>query len=397
MKTLIVIVILVALGVAFYAVFGFQSHEEPASRFITVPVEEGLLSAEITCTGTLKPLVEVLVGSQVSGTVKELYADFESRVKKGQLIALIDPGLFEAKVAQAKADLQAAKANLAKSEVTWADELRDAKRNEGLLAKKTISQSEFDREKTEADAAGAQVMADKAHVAQAEARLKEAELQIHYTRIVTPVNGVVISRSVDVGQTVAASFQAPVMFKIAEDLKTMQVHTHVDEADIGRVEVGQKAVFTVPAFPDETFTAKVRQIRNEPVVEQNVVTYNVVLDVDNSELKLRPGMTANVRILLKEVKDALMVPDQAFRFNPRPGSVSGLNESDLPPLKKGEKRLWKLGSQQTLTPVTVKTGIAGTERVQIFSKELEPGDRVVVAAAREMKKLGPMRGLRFRF
>lgn len=397
MKKIVLIVIIVGLGAALYVLLGFESHDEPAGHFVTVPVEKGLLSAEITCTGTLKPLVEVLVGSQVSGTVKELYADFESRVKKGQLIALIDPGLFEAKVGQAKADLQAATANLAKSEVTLADELRDLRRNEGLLAKKTISQSEFDSEKTEADAAHAQVAADKARVAQARAKLQEAELQLHYTRIVTPVSGVVTSRSVDVGQTVAASFQAPVMFKIAEDLKTMQVHTHVDEADIGRVMLGQKAVFTVPAFPDESFSAQVKQIRNEPVVEQNVVTYNVVLDVDNSELKLRPGMTANVRILLEKVKDALMVPDQALRFNPRPGSVPGLNESRLPPLKKGEKRLWKLGPQEALMPITVKTGIAGTERVQIFSKELEAGDRVVVAAAKQKKKRGTVRGLRFRF
>ncbi|MEJ2715572.1 MAG: efflux RND transporter periplasmic adaptor subunit [Deltaproteobacteria bacterium] len=397
MKKILLIAVIAGLGIALYVFLGIESHEEPAARFITVPVEKGLLSAEITCTGTLKPLVEVLVGSQVSGTVKELNADFESRVKKGQLIALIDPRLFEAKVAQAKADLQAAKARLAKSEVTFAEELRDLRRNEGLLAKKTISQSEFDKQKTKADAAGAQVEADKALVAQADAKLQEAELQLRYTHIVAPVNGVVISRNVDVGQTVAASFQAPVMFKIAEDLRTMQVHTRVDEADIGRVKVGQTAVFTVPAFPDESFTAKVTQIRNEPVVEQNVVTYTVVLDVDNRELKLRPGMTANVRILLEEVKDALMVPDQALRFNPRPGSVPGLNEAGLPPLKKGEKRLWKLGPQETLTPVIVRTGIAGTDRVQIFSQELKRGDRLVVAVAKQRKKPSVMRGLRFRF
>jgi len=397
LKTLSVIVIVIVVGAALLFYFGVRSETGSGAEFITVAVEKGALRAEITCTGTLSPLVEVLVGSQVSGTIKELNADFESRVEKGQVVALIDPALFEAKVAQAKADLEAAQAALDKARVTLADERRNLERHRGLIRKNSISQSEFDTVKTKADAAEAQVGVERARKAQMEAKLREAALQLKYTRIVTPVSGVVTSRSVDVGQTVAAGFQAPVLFKIAEDLRKMQVNTNVDEADIGRVRIGQKAVFSVPAFPDDTFTASVRQIRNEPTIEQNVVTYNVVLDVDNSDLKLRPGMTANVMILLEEVKDALMVPDRVLRFTPSAEFVPGGDLSKLPPLKRGEKRVWKRLSQKAIRPVTVRVGISGTERVQIVSTELRPGDRVVVEAVHKKKKRTRGRALRFRF
>jgi HlyD family secretion protein len=230
-----------------------------------------------------------------------------------------------------------------------------------------------------------------------EAKLQEAELQLQFTRIVTPVNGVVTSRNVDVGQTVAASFQAPVMFKIAEDLRKMQVNTNVDEADVGRVRVGQRAVFSVPAFPEEIFQASVRQIRNEPKVEQNVVTYNVVLDVDNSDLKLRPGMTANASIILERVQDALLVPDQVFRFNPPEKILRGKKLSNLPALKKGEKRIWTLGPDNLMRPVDVRTGISGSERVQVFSDDLKPGHRVVVSAETDKKSSLQRPGLRLGF
>jgi HlyD family secretion protein len=206
---------------------------------------------------------------------------------------------------------------------------------------------------------------------------------------------VVTARTGDVGQTVTASFQTPVLFKIAEDLTRMQVLTNVDEADIGRVRVGQQAEFTVPAFPDETFKASVSQIRNEPVVEQNVVTYIVVLDVHNEELKLRPGMTANVQVLLSEVPDALMVPDQAFRYSPAAGAPAQ-EKGSLPALTGREKRVWKLVKQNRLLPLTVQIGLVGNERVQIFSDQIAQGDKVVVEET--VKKKGPqMRGIRFRF
>jgi len=198
----------------------------------------------------------------------------------------------------------------------------------------------------------------------------------------------------DVGQTVTASFQTPVLYKIAEDLTRMQVNTNVDEADIGRVQVGQKAVFTVPAFPDHYFPAAVTQIRNDPKVEQNVVTYNVILDVDNDDLKLRPGMTANVQILLSEVHDALMVPDQAFRFSP-PEQLK--KDFELPALKQGERRVWKLDTPDRVQPINVEIGVTGAERVQILSDKLERGDRVVVEAIAKKKGGSQMPAIRFRF
>lgn len=394
MKKLILLAIAVCVALGIYLALGRPSKEEPAFTYTAVPVEKGSLKAEITSTGTLRPLVEVLVGTQVSGTIKELYADFESKVEKGQLIALIDPDKFAAKVEQAKADRAASKASLLKAEVTAIDELRTLGRKEQLIEGKSISQSDYDAAKTKADAAQAQVVVDRARVAQAEAKLNEAELELKYTRIIAPVSGVVTTRSGDVGQTVTASFQTPVLFKIAEDLTRMQVHTNVDEADIGRVRVGQDAVFTVPAFPDETFEGKVTQIRNDPKVEQNVVTYNVILDVNNNELKLRPGMTANVQILLSEVHDALLVPDQALRFIPPKAVAAGFPQ--LPALKTGERRLWLLERKNGVKPITVKTGMIAADRVQIISTEIKPGDKVILETAAK-KKEGPKMspGIRF--
>lgn len=396
MKKVIIVVIIILVAAGLYVALNSNGEEEPAIKYVTVPVEKGTLKAEINSTGTLRPVVEVLVGTQVSGTIKELHADFETRVTKGQLIALIDPDKFEAKVNQARADLESAMASLNKAEVTLVDEMRTLKRKEGLIEGGSISQSDYDTAKTKADAAAAQVGIDKARVAQMEAKLREAALDLKYTRIVAPVNGVVTSRTGDVGQTVTASFQTPVLFKIAEDLKHMQVLTNVDEADVGRVREGQKAEFTVPAFPDQVFNASVTQIRNEPVVEQNVVTYIVVLDVENDELKLRPGMTANVQILLSEVKDAMMVPDQAFRFTPAVGEPETAAKN-LPELKSGQRRVWKLEPGNKLTGIAVRVGIAGTERVQIFSDKLKEGDKVVVEEIQSKKKTPQMRGLRFRF
>lgn len=396
-KGLILLGILIVVSLSAYVWLSRGSDEAPKVKYITVPVEKGTLRAEISSTGTLRPLVEVLVGTQVSGTIKELYADFESEVKKDQLIALIDPDRFLAKAQQAGADVEAARASLVKAEVTLTDELRTLRRKEGLIEKNSISQSEYDAAKTKADAAEAQVLVDKARVAQLEARLNEAELELKYTRIIAPVSGIVTSRTGDVGQTVTASFQTPVLFKIAEDLTRMQVHTNVDEADIGRVLVGQKAVFSVPAFPELNFDAEVYQIRNDPKVEQNVVTYNVVLNVRNDELKLRPGMTANVKILLDEVKDALMVPEQALRFSPPESALPG-GRSSGPELPEGMRRVWRLEEKDTVRPVNVKVGVHGTERIQVFSSDLKPGDLVAVDAMSAQRAGGSKQpALRFRF
>ena len=391
MKRIVFLGLMVTLMVSGYFLVGRSSDSEPETKYVTVPVEKGSLRAEINSTGTIKPRVEVQVGSQVSGTIKKLYADFESVVKAGDVIALIDPDTYQAKERQAKANLLSAKANLQKAEVSLADQLRTLGRKQELIKMNAISQQEFDTAKTNADAARAEVEVAKAAVAQMEANLQEAALNLKYTRIVAPVNGIVTARNMDIGQTVTASFQTPVLFRIAEDLKLMQVYASVDEADVGRVKVGQQAAFTVPAFPDETFKASVTQIRNDPQIQQNVVTYNVILDVNNDDLKLRPGMTSNVQILLSEVHDALTVPQRAFHFSPKGEKKL---TSGFPPPRSGERRLWKLESRNQLRPVNAKIGTTGTDRAQVISADLKPGDRVVVEEI--IKKKNGSQAPRFR-
>lgn len=370
-------------------------------EYVTAQVEKGSIRSEITSTGTIKPLVEVEVGSQLSGTIKELYADFESRVTKGQLIALIDPATFEAELDQVRADLIAAKAALNQAQVSLEDERRTLARKEALIANNSISQSDYDTAKTRADRAEAQIQLERGRIEQLEAKRRKAEVQLAYTRIVAPVNGVVTARNVDVGQTVAASFQAPVLFKIAEDLTRMRVHANVDEADIGRVEPGKTATFTVPAFPEQLFSGTVKQVRNDPKMDQNVVTYTVVLDVDNSSLKLRPGMTANVTILVTEAHDAILVPEAAVRF--RPASALRRDSDQMAPktarqgkpAKTADPTVWKLEHGQQPIPVRVRIGIQGNDNVQIFSEEIKPGDCVVVQARRKKTAVKQLKGLRF--
>lgn len=313
-------------------------------KFRTVQVDRGEISSVVTATGTINPVVTVLVGSQISGTIKELYADFNSRVKEGQVIAQIDPAIFEAQVEQGKANLlnaqanllnaqanlKNAEANLNKAEITVNDARRTLERNRELLEKKVIAQATFDTAQTNYDTALAQrevakaqlesarsqVESTKAQVEQARASLKVSETNLRYTTIRSPVNGIVISRNVDVGQTVAASLQAPTLFTIAKDLTQMQVDTNVSEADIGRIARGQEATFTVDAYPEQTFRGKVSEIRNAPQTIQNVVTYDVVIQVDNRDLKLKPGMTANVSIQIEHKENILRVPNSALRFRP---------------------------------------------------------------------------------
>jgi HlyD family secretion protein len=241
--------------------------------------------------------------------------DFNSPVKKGQVIAEIDPSLFEAQVEQARANVLVAKANLKKAEATLADAAKNLERTKTLFAKDLIARSELDTAETNYQTALAQVGAAKAQLAQAEAALKSAETNLRYTKIVSPVDGVVISRNVDVGQTVAASFQTPTLFTIARDLTKMQINTNVAEADIGKIAVGQTVNFTVDAYPDEVFHGQVSQIRLAPTNIQNVVTYDVVILVDNPELKLKPGMTANVSIITAERRGVLRVPNSALRIS----------------------------------------------------------------------------------
>ena len=256
----------------------------------------------VTASGNVNAVTTVLVGTQVSGTIKTIYADFNSPVKNGQLIAQIDPAIFEAQVEQARANLLSAKANLEKADASFIDAKRTMERNKALFSKELIARSEVDTAETNYETAKAQINASKAQVAQAEASLKVAETNLRYTRIISPVNGIVVSRNVDVGQTVAASFQTPTLFTIAQDLTKMQIDTNVAEADIGKVKQGQDVEFGVDAYSGVIFKGKVSQVRNAPINVQNVVTYNAVILVSNPELKLKPGMTANVSIIISAKK-----------------------------------------------------------------------------------------------
>ncbi len=296
-------------------------------KYKTSPVTRGNLRATVTATGTLNAVTTVLVGTQVSGTIKDIYADFNSRVKKGQLIAQIDPANFQAQVDQQKANLMAAKANVDKAKASLADAERTARRNRELFAKNFVARADLDTAETNYESAKALLKAAEAAVAQTEASLQTAEINLRYTKILSPVDGVVVSRNVDVGQTVAASFQTPTLFTIAQDLTKMQVDTNVDEADVGKVELGQAVEFSVDAYPDRTFRGTVSQVRIAPITVQNVVTYDVVIQVDNTDLKLKPGMTANVSIIVASKNGVLKIANAALRFRPS-DKESGKSGSD---------------------------------------------------------------------
>lgn len=272
-------------------------------------LERGDVTATVTATGALSAVTTVKVGSQVSGIIAKLFVDFNTPVRKGQLLAELDPTPFLQSVAQRKADLEKARVELRSTEITL-------KRQKNLFSQQLVAQSDLDGAQTNRDSAAAAV-------AQSVASLRQAETNLSYSHIASPIDGVVVDRQYDVGQTVAASFQAPVLFTIAQDLTKMQVLTNIDEADVGRIQVGQEATFTVDAFADRRFRGSVSQVRLSPQIVQNVVTYPVMLDVPNPELKLKPGMTANVLVPVDARKDVLKVPNAALRFRPDPADLLG--------------------------------------------------------------------------
>jgi HlyD family secretion protein len=310
---LIVLLLVLASGGVFLAK---RRSAKPKVRWETTAVDRGRVVARVTATGTLSALVTVQVGTQVSGSLQKIYVDFNSPVKKGQIIAKIDPRLFQAALENARANYAQAKAALHKDEVQALLADRQFQRQGNLAKDKLIAPADFDTAESTAHAAAAQLEADRANVKQAQAILHQAEVNMALTNIVSPTDGVVISRNVDVGQTVAASLQAPVLFVIAEDLRKMQVDTSVAEADVGKLQAGMSATFAVDAFPNEWFKGTVRQIRNAATTLQNVVTYDAVIDVQNSDLRLRPGMTANVTFVVANKEDVLRVPNAALRFRP---------------------------------------------------------------------------------
>jgi len=353
-------------------------------EFMTEPITRGDITTAVTATGTVNAVTTVNVGTQVSGRVKDIYVDYNSRVTKGEVIAQIDPALFEAQVAQARANLANAKANLDKAEATLVDARRTMDRYKELFARNLVARSDLDTAETNYATDAASVAAAKTQIDQAAAALALAETNLHYTKIVSPVNGVVISRNVDVGQTVAASFQTPTLFVIAADLTKMQIDTSVDEADISSVKAGQEVEFSVDAYPDETFKGRVSQVRNAAVTVQNVVTYDVVVTVDNKDLKLKPGMTAEVSVITAVARDVLRIPDAALRFRPF--------EKGKPLPGGSGPAVWVLENGQPVrVPVTI--GISDGTYSELVSGELKEGQPVITGSLVQAK--GRTSGPRF--
>jgi HlyD family secretion protein len=312
-KLVFTVVALLLVGGAGFAYWrmGNSTQESP---YLTVPASKGNIRQVVSSTGTLQAVTTVIVGSQVSGTIGKLNADFNTKVTKGDVVAELDQSKFKARVDETRANLSAAQASMAKSKVAVEDADRTLKRIKELKQRELVSQSELDAAQTAYDAAKSQLNVSQAQVGQAQAAMNQASIDLGYTIIRSPVDGMVISRNVDVGQTVAASLSAPTLFTIANDLTKMEVHTNVDEADVGNVSEGQEVTFTVDAHPQRRFRGKVHQVRNAPQIIQNVVTYNAVVRIDNKELLLKPGMTANVQFLVSEKEDVLTVPNMALRF-----------------------------------------------------------------------------------
>jgi len=365
-KTAIISAVIILLAVTGYILFRGNGNEQ---KFRTEKVTKGDIVMAVTSTGTVNPVTTVLVGTQVSGTIKEIYVDFNSPVKKGQLIARIDPALFEAQVDQARANLFSARANQEKAEATLVDAKRTMDRNKELFSKNLVARSELDTAETNHETAKASVSAAKAQVAQTEAALSLAETNLYYTKIVSPVEGIVVSRNVDVGQTVAASFQTPTLFSIAQDLTKMQIDANVDESDIGNIKVGQDVGFIVDAYPDITFKGSVWQVRNAPITVENVVTYDVVIQVSNPDLKLKPGMTANVSIIVAIKKDVLKIPNAALRFR--------LAEKGVQTPEKKVPGIWISEKGQAMR-VPVSTGISDGSYTELVSGDLREGQEVIV-------------------
>lgn len=409
----------------------FYFTRAPEVQNFTAKVERGQIDDVVEATGTINPIVTVLVGSQVSGTIAKLYADFNSRVRQGEVIALIDPALFKGALLEAKSDLEnakanlvAARANLEKLQASLVQTKADYERANRLAASAVLSQQQLDLAKANYDAAKAAVNGAVASVTQAEAQVDQkqaavdvAQTNLNYTVIRSPIDGTVVARNVDLGQTVAASFSAPTIFTIAKDLKTMWVYTKTDESDVGNVQIGKAVTFKVDAFPKETFHGVVKQVRMNATSIQSVVTYDTIIEFANPELKLFPGMTAYATIPVATVKDVLKLPNTALRYKPPvpPEQVAALYQrygidgsepvpsfgnvaaaslpangetqapsaaQNQPHVPKSESAVvWKLHADNSIEPVKVLLGItdhAYTQVTSVVKGELKQGDELVV-------------------
>jgi len=433
----LVVILLVAGGVTALALTKPWAKGDPDITFSTVPVGKGAIQAQVTANGTLSARTTVQVGAQVSGRVMALPVDYNDTVKEKQIIAKLDEEPLKQQLMQAQATYDLAVANEKKAEVAEMDGKRQYDRNKSLQDQQLVSAATVDGFEVTWKTAIASLAAAKASVAQAAANLAQARTNLGYATIYSPINGIVLSRAVDVGQTVQASFSAPTLFTIAADLSLMQIDTSVAESDVGRLDKGIEATFTVDAYPGRTFKGSVRQVRNAAVVTQGVVTYDAVIDVDNSDHALRPGMTANVTFVLAQVADAIKIPNAALRFKPTreqmqairehfgmtgghkgsghrnhdgsgsAGSGSGsadaagsdgapkdhANWKDGKPDYGDKKPVWKLTAEGTPKMVLIKPGLTDGSSTQLVEGDLQPGDQLItevqgLPAASNQRKVG---------
>lgn len=362
-----IIIICVILLIAILIVVGILSKGKK-TFYETDELKKCTISQTVEASGTINPVNTVSVGSTVSGLIKEIYVDFNSVVKKGQVLAQIDPAIFEATVKQQHAAIVNAQANLAKLQANADYSRKTFNRYQNLYKRNFISKSDLDQAKSTYQADMAQIEAAKAQIVQAQAQYKTALTNLDYTKITAPVDGMIISRKIDVGQPVAASFQAPELFTIAQDLKKMQIEVNVSEADIGKVEKGQSVIYTLDGYPDSEFYGKVTQVRISPTTVSNVVTYSVIVEVENEDLKLKPGMTANVQIVTKKVENVYCVSNSALKVN-----INKKNEI----MKYENPGIWIL-ENKTPKRVEVEIGISDDEKTQIISNKLKQSDKIII-------------------
>jgi len=379
------LVLIVLAAASLFAWRRLHATSAPTVRYQTATIDHGGIDAKVTASGAVSAIVTVQVGSQVSGRILAWYADFSSSVKKGQLIAKIEPSLFKAAVEQARANYTAAKASYDKSLANRVLAERNYARTLALFEQALASRGDLDAAEAAAEAARADVGTADAAMLQSRAALDQAQLNLSYTDIVSPIDGIVISRNIDVGQTVAASFQAPTLFTIAQDLTKMQVDTNVAEGDVGNVHEGMTASFTVDAYPTRTFRGVVRQVRDNATTLQNVVTYDAVLDVDNGDMALRPTMTANVTFVYASRGEAVRIPNAALRFRPDATTVVAMTGPNAAPAPNREKLaadqriIWTLRGGTAAAHV-VRIGISDGMTTEMVEGDLRAGDAVVTEA-----------------
>lgn len=377
LKKRVIIPLAAILAISAIGIMQVQTHKV---NYRTYKLEKCTITDVVEASGTINPVNTVSVGSTVSGLMKEIFVDYNSEVKKGQLLAQIDPANFQAAVDQNLAQINNAEANLAKLNAQMVYAQKTYNRYKNLYAKNFIARSELDQAESDYLAQKAAVGAQRASIAQARANYNTAMTNLGYTKIIAPVDGTIISRDIDVGQPVAASFQAPELFTIAQDLTKMQIEVNVSEADIGQVKEGQDVEYTLDGYPDSTFYGKVTQVRLDSTTTSNVVTYTVIVSVNNDDLKLKPGMTANVSIITKKSENVMCAPSVALKFTPETDGQKYKNQG-----------IWILDNGKPLR-VDIKQGASDDSHVEIISEKLKIGDTVIVGVVGATNKAGTASG-----